>query len=42
VNSNPDIRERGIGYFLINIKGRTYGVKREDATALACSYDSVL
>jgi hypothetical protein len=31
-----------IGYFLIHIKGITYGIKEFDATALANSYDEVL
>jgi len=31
-----------IGYFLIQIKGVSYGVKKDDATALACSYDAVI
>jgi hypothetical protein len=30
-----------IGYFLIQIKGVSYGVKEDDATALACSYGAV-
>jgi len=37
--------ERGLmalGYFLIKIKGTSYGVKEEDATSLACSYDEVV
>ena len=31
-----------IGYFLIQIKGVSYGVKENDATALANSYDAVI
>jgi len=31
-----------IGYFLIQIKGISYGVKEDDATALANSYDAVI
>jgi hypothetical protein len=31
----------GIGYFVINIKGRAFGVKENDATCLACSFDAV-
>lgn len=33
---------RAIGYFLIKINGISYGVKDDYATALACSYDSVM
>jgi hypothetical protein len=33
---------RGLGYFVINILGQSYGIKEEDATALACSYEEVL
>lgn len=32
---------RGIGFFLITIKGQTYGVRENDATALANSFDEV-
>ncbi len=31
-----------IGYFLIHIKGISYGIKEDDATALACSYGTVI
>ena len=33
---------RAVGYFLIKINGISYGVKEDDATALANSYDSVI
>jgi hypothetical protein len=39
-DSNPGMR--GLGYFVINILGQSYGIKEEDAAALACSYDAVL
>ncbi len=31
-----------IGYFLIHIKGISYGIKTDDASALACSYGTVI
>lgn len=33
--------QRAIGYFVIYVKGRCYGVKSLDATLLACSVDAV-
>jgi hypothetical protein len=38
----PDIGQMAIGYFSISIDGRAYGVKRKDASLLACSYDAVV
>jgi len=32
---------RAIGYFVVHVHGRRYGVYRPDATLLACSFDSV-
>jgi hypothetical protein len=32
---------RALGYFVIHIAGRSYGVKEADATMLACSFDEV-
>ncbi|GHV05303.1 hypothetical protein FACS189485_12080 [Spirochaetia bacterium] len=32
----------GIGYFLIHLHEKTFGKRADDATGLACSYDSVL
>jgi Immunity protein 42 len=31
----------GIGYFVLHVAGRRFGVLKPDATLLACSYDSV-
>jgi hypothetical protein len=31
----------GIGYFIVHLKGVTFGVKEDDATCLACSFDAV-
>lgn len=31
----------GLGYFLIHLGGKTYGVRSAEATLLACSFDSV-
>ena len=31
----------GLGFFVIHLLGNVYGVREPDATALACSYDSV-
>ncbi len=39
IDKNQSIR--GIGYFLIHIQEKQYGVKESDATALACSFDEV-
>lgn len=33
--------QRAFGYFVIYINGKYYGVRKEDATLLACSYDAV-
>jgi hypothetical protein len=40
VNEHPSIR--GLGYFIINIKNQVYGIKDDEATLLACSYDSMV
>lgn len=32
---------RALGFFLIHIRGMSYGVRSSDATMLACSYDGV-
>ncbi len=32
---------RALGYFVIHIAGRSYGVREPDATMLACSFDEV-
>jgi len=32
---------RGLGFFLIHVKGQSYGVREPDATMLACSLDEV-
>lgn len=32
---------RGLGYFLIYVDGYSYGVREQDATMLACSFDEV-
>lgn len=31
----------GLGFFVLHLQGNVYGVRERDATALACSYDSV-
>ena len=33
--------QRALGFFLIHVGGRTYGVRSPDATLLACSLDAV-
>jgi hypothetical protein len=33
--------QRALGYFLIHVGGRCFGVRAPDATLLACSFDSV-
>ncbi len=38
----PNISQMAIGYFNISIGGRVFGVRKNDATLLACSYDAVL
>jgi hypothetical protein len=32
---------RGLGYFVIHLDGKIFGVKSNDATLLACSFDEV-
>lgn len=32
---------RALGFFVIDVQGRSYGVKEPDATMLACSFDEV-
>jgi hypothetical protein len=32
---------KALGYFVIHVGGRSFGVKRSDATLLACSFDEV-
>jgi hypothetical protein len=32
---------RALGYFVIYVCGRSYGVRAPDATMLACSFDAV-
>jgi hypothetical protein len=32
---------RGLGFFVIHIRGLIYGIRKEDATTLACSLDAV-
>lgn len=32
---------KALGYFVIHVGGRVYGVQRQDATLLACSFDAV-
>src|SRR5215207_3293810 len=32
---------RGLGFFVVHLKGMVYGVKADDATLLACSFDEV-
>ena len=34
--------QRGVGYFLIHVSGKSYGVKSPEATVLACSFDAVV
>lgn len=38
-NKNSGIR--GIGFFLIHILNKEYGVRKKDATALGCSFDEI-
>lgn len=33
--------QRALGYFVIHVQGRSYGVRSPDATLLACSFDAV-
>jgi hypothetical protein len=35
------VGQRGLGFFVIHILGRTYGVRSPNATLLACSVDAV-
>jgi hypothetical protein len=35
------LSQRALGYFLIHVAGRPYGVKRPDATMLGCSLEEV-
>lgn len=37
-----DRSQLGLGYFLIHLGGKTYGVRSAEATLLACSFDSVV
>lgn len=37
----PGLGQRALGYFLIHIRGNSYGVKEPDATLLACSFEEV-
>lgn len=37
-----DRGQLGLGYFLIHLGGKTYGVRSSEATLLACSFDSVV
>lgn len=41
--TRPDVSSgiRGVGYFVIHVAGRPYGVRQDEATCLACSYDAV-
>lgn len=39
--SYPQLSLRGLGFFVIHIAGKSYGVRAADATALACSLDAV-
>lgn len=36
-----DVSLRALGFFLLHIQGRSFGVREHDATLLACSYDEV-
>ena len=36
-----NLGQRALGYFLIHLGGREYGVRSPDATLLACSFDAV-
>jgi hypothetical protein len=35
------LSQRALGFFNIHISGQRYGIKRSDATLLACSFDAV-
>jgi hypothetical protein len=37
----PEVDQRALGYFVIYINGNCYGVKKLDASLLACSLDMV-
>lgn len=36
-----DLGQRALGYFVIHVAGRRYGIRSPDATLLACSLDAV-
>lgn len=38
----PSLSERALGYFVIYVGGRLFGVKRPDASLLACSFEEVI
>lgn len=37
----PGLGQRALGYFLIHLRGRSYGVRKPDASLLACSFGEV-
>jgi hypothetical protein len=40
-NAYERLSLRALGYFVIHVGGRCYGVRKPDATMLACSFDEV-
>jgi hypothetical protein len=37
----PGLGQRALGYFLIHLRGISYGVRKPDASLLACSFEEV-
>lgn len=37
----PRISQRGLGFFVIHIRGQAYGVQEPDASMLGCSFETV-
>lgn len=37
----PNLAQRALGYFVIHIQGKAYGVQEPDASMLGCSFDAV-
>ncbi len=37
----PNLAQRALGYFVIHIRGKAYGVQEPDASMLGCSFEAV-
>jgi hypothetical protein len=37
----PSLGQRALGYFVVHIRGKSYGVQKQDASMLGCSFEGV-